>query len=540
MSLNKLKLGVKLLLAPILILIMMLGLSTFSFINLNKITSGIDDINDIYRIKTQEAGAAYKAIQNKKITSNRFFNTFDKDDLKLFDIYNYELVAVLDALKLLSLSPQELKDLGHIEEANTAYNLAFYKLSANIIESGGVNNLTDDELANLDKQTNQLLLVSARFEAESWAQLSLEAKHIKLQANALSSSSLVVSAIALVVGLVIALFVSLSIKKSVLMLYTAMCEISQGEADLTQRLNVSGNDELSGLASAFNDFMDSIHSIVKEVKNSVLQIDMNASSSKALISSTVQKISTQSERTMSVAAAITELDSSAVQVAGLTNDAKQASQDATKNASQGNIVVDESISSMENIARDVNEATTIIQSLADNSAQIGSVSEVIKSIAEQTNLLALNAAIEAARAGEQGRGFAVVADEVRTLATRTHESTNEIQTIISSLQSNTESAVHVMESSQVAASNGVDHAKKAGISLEEIVLSNQTVTDLASQISHSTQEQSAVTSDVQLSINSIQILSEETVSDSQLIEKASQEIAIVSNNLNELVSRFKV
>jgi len=234
-----------------------------------------------------------------------------------------------------------------------------------------------------------------------------------------------------------------------------------------------------------------------------------------------------------MAATVQEIDRSA-------NDAASAAQQADENAKRGQKVVSTSIEAIKDLANDVDHAAQVIGDVEKDSENIGSVLDVIKNIAEQTNLLALNAAIEAARAGEQGRGFAVVADEVRSLASRTQSSTQEIQTMIEKLQTATSNAVNVMRSGQEKAQGSVEQATEAGVSLDAITDAVTQITEMNIHIASAAKEQNSVTEDINRNLIHITDLSNQTSSNADKSEQSSDGLLELANNLQKNIERFKV
>jgi methyl-accepting chemotaxis protein len=248
----------------------------------------------------------------------------------------------------------------------------------------------------------------------------------------------------------------------------------------------------------------------------------------------------QQQETDEVAIAVNEMSASGQEVARNANSAADAAHNADVAADNGRQVVGHTIEAIDSLANEVKEAGAVIDRVEQDSESIGGVLDVIRGIAEQTNLLALNAAIEAARAGEQGRGFAVVADEVRTLASRTQQSTAEIQSMIERLQSGTREAVNVMDQSRQMAENTVGQAAKAGTSLEEINAAVTSIKDLNSQIACSAEEQSSVAEEINQKVTRISDITDQTAAGAQQTSSASNELNQLAETLKSLVGQFKV
>lgn len=298
------------------------------------------------------------------------------------------------------------------------------------------------------------------------------------------------------------------------------------------------NDEAGDLLAAIKMLEAEGGSIVGRIADTANQVTRDASQLMAFIELSSERIQQQHSETDQVATAINEMTASIQEVA---NNARLTSETAIatcKEAEAGKQVVTQATQSIQSLASEIEQASTVIQQLEQDSNNIGTVLDVIKGIAEQTNLLALNAAIEAARAGEQGRGFAVVADEVRTLATRTRESTEEIHTMIASLQNTAEMAVNVMNSGRQQTEESVLHADKAAKSLDKINSAVEKINNMSSHIAMAVNEQSAVSEEINRSITRIRDLSTEAVDNSSKSKEASQELNNMSHQLHKLADHF--
>lgn len=346
--------------------------------------------------------------------------------------------------------------------------------------------------------------------------------------------------ILLIIMVLLTLFVVRIIVQPLQQASAALQNIGQGDGDLTQRLTINSQDEVGAVAQGFNAFALKIQQLVTEVKQAVLALSDSTASIENIVRHTDQDANTQKSETTQVAAAVYEMSTAVQEVATSAGLAASAAQEADKEASGGQQSVAQTISSINKLAEDVNHAGDKLEQLGVDAEQIGTVVNVIRGIAEQTNLLALNAAIEAARAGEQGRGFAVVADEVRTLATRTQHSTNEIQQMIDKFQQGTKEAVIVMQRGRQQSLQTIEQADKASASLQTITQSVSTITQMNMQIATAAEEQTAVSADISRSIHDIAGLADQAADNAATLAKSTRELAELEQRLSLLVQKFQV
>ncbi|MCU7842816.1 MAG: methyl-accepting chemotaxis protein [Candidatus Thiodiazotropha sp. (ex Monitilora ramsayi)] len=317
-------------------------------------------------------------------------------------------------------------------------------------------------------------------------------------------------------------------------------DIAEGEGDLTKRLNEDANNELGELSHWFNVFMDKLQGLVGNVKDSTAKMGDATSQMLEMTKESSSGVLHQKTKTEDIVHAIQNLSVTVDSVAESAAEAEQATESAEKESVKGGKDLRMTISSITSLAEEIDTAASIINGFQKDSEDIGGVLDVIKGIAEQTNLLALNAAIEAARAGEQGRGFAVVADEVRTLATRTQESTQEIQAIITRLQSGAEQAVDAMNSGRTRGHETAEQAKQAGVSLESITRAVDLISEINSKIAGATDDQRQVASDVNEGITTISQVSEQTATRAEQTEQQGLVVSQLAQELQASVKQFKV
>ncbi|HDZ8912680.1 TPA: methyl-accepting chemotaxis protein [Aeromonas hydrophila] len=299
----------------------------------------------------------------------------------------------------------------------------------------------------------------------------------------------------------------------------ALHDIAHGEGDLTVHINTRSKDEVGQLAESFNQFVARLHGIVSRLRDVTVELAAQSRAQAAGAQSRSQRVRQQQDEIVMVATAVTEMASATQEIAGNAEFAATTSGDAVKLAVAGQSQVGQSQRSITGLADEVADASQIIVELDAHAQKISGILATISGIAEQTNLLALNAAIEAARAGEQGRGFAVVADEVRVLSRRTHDSTDEIQQMIETLQQTTRRAVSGMETSRQLAGTSVEDAESANLSLGQINEAIGAISDMATQIAAAAEEQTSVTSEISRNTENIRHVSQE------LAEQANQEAA---------------
>ena len=317
-------------------------------------------------------------------------------------------------------------------------------------------------------------------------------------------------------------------------------EIARGEGDLTRRLKAESQDEVGQLVGYFNTFMGKLQGIIQELKNHSSQVGAASEALASIAQQSLNSMEQQRSDTDQVATASNEMAVTVADVAQNAELASEAAGSANTAATNGSSVVDATISIINRLADDVSQGSEAVNRLREESQNVGTVLDVIRGIAEQTNLLALNAANEAARAGEQGRGFAVVADEVRTLASRTQTSTQEIQTMIESLQASAGQAVDIMERGKSTSEQGVTKAADAGAALSEISTAVTVISQMNTQIASAAEEQSVVATDMDRNITNISKTTEVNAEHSNQLASAGAELSETATHLQQLVAQFKV
>ena len=316
--------------------------------------------------------------------------------------------------------------------------------------------------------------------------------------------------------------------------------VAQGEGDLTVRLDASTRDEMGRFATAFNQFVEKLQDLVSRAVDSTTQLGAASEELSMVATDSQQAVNQQLMEVDQVATAMNEMAATVQEVARSAQEAETAARDADTQASDGQRVVQDTVGAINSLAHRIEGLSETMSGLQSASTDIGTVLEVIKGIAEQTNLLALNAAIEAARAGEQGRGFAVVADEVRQLASRTQDSTQEIQQMIESLQATASKAAEEMEAGRQDAQESVDKAALAGSALDSITQAVKTITDMNAQIASAAEEQAAVSDEMNRNTVNIQSLANQSSDASRQTAESSQELARLAADLQMGLGQFRV
>lgn len=345
--------------------------------------------------------------------------------------------------------------------------------------------------------------------------------------------------IALLVSLVMSV-ISSKLLAGISQVSRALEEISQGEGDLTKRIEIDSKDEVGQLAAHFNRFLGTLGGLISEIKTMSRSLNSLAHDSKTLSLQSSRELGVQLNEITMVATAVSQLSTATQEIALNAENTAGASREAADTSNEGSRIVSGSQQEIKNLATEVHQASEIISNLDVHVQGISSILLTIQDIAEKTNLLALNAAIEAARAGEQGRGFAVVADEVRLLSQRTQSSTEEIREKIEGLNSVTSNVVSSMKRSTSIADGAVDGAAAAATALASILASVQRISDMAMQIASAAEEQNIVTTDISQNSESIQDISHRLSAEANKTAEGAESLAQLADRLEQQIARFKV
>jgi methyl-accepting chemotaxis protein len=347
-----------------------------------------------------------------------------------------------------------------------------------------------------------------------------------------------VAALAMMLGLMAAWLITQQIIAPLRETLNAAKRIAQG--DLSVDLDVQRRDEMGDLQHSIQDMTQSLRTLISGISDGVAQIASAATQLSAVTEQTSAGVNNQKDETDQVATAMNQMTSTVLEVARNAEEASEAAQQADQQAREGDKVVSDAISQIERLATEVNNSTLAMGQLKLESDKIGGVLDVIKSVSQQTNLLALNAAIEAARAGEAGRGFAVVADEVRSLAQRTQESTEEIEVLIAALQNGTQQVVGTLDASRSLSDSSVELSRRAGNALEHITRTVSTIQNMNQQIATAGEEQTVVADQINRSVINVRDVSEQTAAASEETAASSVELARLGAQLQAMVGKFRV
>lgn len=342
------------------------------------------------------------------------------------------------------------------------------------------------------------------------------------------------------IGLLVIWLVGHGIARPLKQMVAMLDDIAKGEGDLTRRLSSDRSDELGSIAKGFNTFLAKLQAMITQVVTSVQSVSDSSEHTADIAIRTNIGIQKQMAEIDQVATAVQEMTATAQDVARNATQAAQAASHADQAAGQGMQIVRDTSNSIGVLAVEIGKAVEVVQTLAKDSENINAILIAIRGIAEQTNLLALNAAIEAARAGEQGRGFAVVADEVRNLAQKTQKATEEIQSMIQQLQQGTRDVVRVMEDSQNRTDESVQHAAKAAEALETITQAVSVINDMNTQIASAAEEQSAVADDINRNVINIGQVANEVAGGADESSSASAGLTKLAEQQRRLINQFKV
>ena len=372
------------------------------------------------------------------------------------------------------------------------------------------------------------------------ARISEVQAEIDRRIGTILTSIVVVAAVLLVLFGVIGVWLGNAFLRPLLLIKTNLDDIAAGEGDLTRRLPVTSNDELGQLAGSFNRFVEKVHGLVRQIVEMTGQLTELVGQVSDQAQRSEQAMAQQRHETDQVATAINEMSAAAHEVAKSAQNAAEAAQQTDREGQAAKSVVDGSIQRIHSLVDDIRSSGASLDSLQQDVQSIVSVLDVIRSIAEQTNLLALNAAIEAARAGEAGRGFAVVADEVRALASRTQQSTQEIQGMIDRLQQGTQQSVTSMRRSSDAGEVTSEQANKAGESLDAIAQLIATINAMNAQIASAAEEQTAVAEEINRSVHQIAGAVDSVADETERGAQTARSLAGLGERLGALVRQFRI
>lgn len=373
------------------------------------------------------------------------------------------------------------------------------------------------------------------------SQASLMREQAKLEATkAASFSSSIMGGVLLVsviIAILVALWVSRSIRRPLGEVMNVLGKISDG--DFTQESQVNTKDEFGDLSRWVNNLVSKLRSLMMDIDSASNNVAESAKNNVRLASDSKRLMGAQNEKTTNVASAMTEMAATVNEVAKSSEITLHQIQQVDRRTVENKELMDRNIREIEKLLLQIEESTSVVNQLDEHSQNIGRILIVIQDIAEQTNLLALNAAIEAARAGEQGRGFAVVADEVRTLATRTHSSTEEIQQVITQLQQGVKKTVGSMQSCRESAYTSVEEARTVGVSLNDLLSNMAEIRDLSTQIATAAEQQSLVAQEISESVHDISAMSEQATNSADQSEQDSESLSNLAAHQKQLLSQFK-
>ncbi|NAW90128.1 MULTISPECIES: methyl-accepting chemotaxis protein [Vibrio] len=525
----------------ILSIIAIVGFAVFLFQQYQVQTQtqlSIEQIRDEYFPALSSVTNARNTIKNLDQALQTAVSTGDDELMDSAKNYLNSINEELNNLK--RVSPQHAALVENLKRLLNSYQEIAFDIAASLID-GSTNFAT---LPARAKQSNEFLE-----QLNSELKALVEASNVDFNQTVeetISSAQrsihvgIGLGAVTILVLIIVALVVIKSVVSSIEQVTGSLREIAEGEGDLTVRINYNGRDEVADLVYWFNQFISKIHKSLNSTRETIATLESVSSRLSSTSSNTSQQVRSQENIMQSVSSAVNSLSDSVTSIAENAAFASSEATSANDTAQTGSTVVESTIVSIEHLAKDVNQAAQVVNELESYTNNAGVILNTIRSIAEQTNLLALNAAIEAARAGEQGRGFAVVADEVRTLASRTQSSTEEIQQVLEKIQKGSSLVVDAMTKGQQSASNTVSESEQSGVALVNITEKVKSIVQLNQQIAAATEEQNRTSKIIFDNIQDMDEISRSVSDGSRALDEISTDIQSVTQNLSDVIRQYKV
>ena len=464
--------------------------------------------------------------------------TGDEDSLVLARQFSEQMNQALQRIN--QLDQRFAQEVRTIQQSFDGYYRAAYTISEEMVNNTADFTTLAERSERMNEQYEQTLQLLSDFRDIKEADFTDAIDAASEQASRLILVGILMGLITTVVLFGTAIPIVMGIRNNLNSIISSLRDLAKEDGDLTVRIKTQSKDELGDLAYWFNTFMEKLQGIVKDVVNTALPLSSLAKDLNELTDDTNKTIQVQRKAADQARQAVDQMNHSVMAEASSANEASHAANESGEAANRGQSTVEQTVSNIKRLAGNVQEASTVITQLENDANQVGAVLDVIKGIAEQTNLLALNAAIEAARAGEQGRGFAVVADEVRTLASRTQASTEEIQKTIEQLQSAARSAVQKMQQSTSQADESVTSANQAGEALGLITQSIHQIRLMNQQIADATEDQQQMATTIVNHVDEIYTHTEHSSASADNIAKASSELANLAQSLEQVARQFRV
>ncbi|MCG8521774.1 methyl-accepting chemotaxis protein [Marinobacter nauticus] len=449
-----------------------------------------------------------------------------------------EIIENLD--RIAQLNPSQQSDVKALKSELNGYYSTATRIATAIIEgTADFNRIGQEASANAERLAGlRSDLDQMRNAMES--RLTQAIDDTTAASSEAATVSVTIVVVALVVLIALSLIIGRSVSGSLQQIISSLRNMASGEGDLTSRIEYTGKDELRDLVDQFNRFVEKLHKSFATIQQDIGELNGVATHLGSTSRTNLERISQQAQAISSTRNSVEELVKSVEEVAGFASSASDQTQDASKFATTGQQKVEGNIQTIQRLMAEIENTASLVNQFDEFSVKVGGLLETIQTVAEQTNLLALNAAIEAARAGEHGRGFAVVADEVRGLAVRTHKATEEIQQVISELSKASGAAVHSMQGSVDMARQGVDATTESGEVLRKILENVQQISELNEQIAAATYEQSTTFSEVTGHMGDMHRNAEAVMESTDELDTVSRKIQDVSNGLQSVAGQFRV
>lgn len=501
-------------------------------------TKRLDDIQQVFFPAVEESKANTVRLERIEELLSTAVSTGEMEFVEGAQDEQKNIIAGLNRLE--KIWPEYQSKINTLKQDFLTYYTAAEKVSVSMLDgsfdSSSLSNQIERMNSSLDNTKKQMTQLS---------EASLEAFNTTVEssnaaAQGAQSLTLVIALTTLAIMITAAWAISSQINAALNSLLKSLRAIATGDGDLTQRIQKESDDELGQVVDSFNLFIEKLHGSISELLSNTQPLTSVAADLNSLTATTSRATEQQRRATESVSLAMDNMVVSMTQVSTNADLAASTAQEADALAKEGRVVVNQTVNSINALAQEVESSSAVIRQLEVDTANVGTILDVIRGIAEQTNLLALNAAIEAARAGEQGRGFAVVADEVRTLASRTQTSTTEIQGVIEQLQKAALSAVSAMEESQEQAQLSVENAHKTDTSLANITMKIELITEMNAQIARVIEQEQNSINTIKDNVIGIETTSDNAMKGMQQVEASSQSLNNIAEAIRYVTGQFRV